>query len=169
LLPLLLIPGAVGTYYAFKEHYAANMRIAMYFTTIGVTALCMSLLMLPSLNWYLVTYILALPVTQQPSMIIILQALHCYLGVFIGDILGLGSLLVWFFITSLVMLYSRTISMVFGVILLILALCAAIVLTLWIMDYAPTIYSNVQVPGIVALWVFICGMGLISIHKKRAK
>lgn len=165
LLPLLLIPGAVATYYTFRHLHAANMRVGMYFATTGVIALAFSLLMLPSLNWHLVTYINALPVADQPSMIVMLQAIHTYFGVFIGDLLGIGSLLVWFFITSFVMMRDPAMPRPVGIIQLIIALLATLALALRYSAVMPETYVNMQVPGLVALWIFICGISLISLRR----
>src|SRR5205085_7252371 len=109
ILPLLLIPGAVATFYTFIEQHEANMRVGMYFATAGVLSLCLSLLMLPSLNWHLVSYIQTLPRNSQPELIIILQGIHDYFGVFVADILGFGCLMIWFLITSFVMLRTTVV------------------------------------------------------------
>jgi hypothetical protein len=165
LLPLLLIPGAVGTFYAFIEPHEANMRCGMYFATAGALALCISLMMLPSINWHLTSYISTMSGSQQASMIIILQSLHSYLGVFIGDLLGFGCLLIWFFITSFVMLRTSVMPHAVGVIQLIIAIIATLVLALRYSGLIPDIHINMQVPAIMALWVFITGIGLISLRR----
>src|SRR5262245_53751668 len=59
--PLLLIPGAIGTYYTFVDVYDSHMRLATSFALVGAIALTLSLMMLPSLNWIISTYLLALP------------------------------------------------------------------------------------------------------------
>lgn len=163
--PLLLIPGAVGAYYNFIDKHEANMRVGMYFATTGAIGLTLSLMMLPSINWHLATYIQTLKGVDQGSMIIILQSLHSYFGVFVGDMLGLGCILVWFFITSFVMLRSSHIPHIVGTIELILAILAALILLARYSGIAPNLYLNIQVSGIIALWVFVCGIGLISLRK----
>lgn len=164
-LPLLLIPGAVATFYTFIEPHEANMRCGMYFATAGALALSLSILMLPSINWHLVTYIGTMGGESQASMIIMLQAMHTYFGIFVGDILGLGCLLVWAFITSFVMLRTSVMPHVLGVIQLIIAIIAALVLIFRYTGLIPDVYANVQAPGLIALWVFITGIGLISLRK----
>jgi hypothetical protein len=164
-LPMLLIPGAVGAYYTFIEKYEANMRCGMYFATAGAFAISLSLLMLPSINWYLSSYIYNMPRPEQPHMIILLQSLHSYLGVFVGDLLGFGCLLVWFFITSFVMMRSTAIPHPLGIIELIIAICAALILMFRYSGLVPDSHVNMQAPGVFALWIFICGIGLISLRK----
>ncbi len=165
LIPLLLIPGAVAAYYTFKHIHAANMRVGMYFATTGVIALTISLLMLPSLNWHLVTFLRSLPEANQATMIILLQAFNSYFGVFVGDILGIGSLLVWFFITSCVMINDPAMPRAVGVIQLLITLVAAVVLILRYSGCMPLSHLTIQVPGVVALWIFICGISLISLRR----
>lgn len=167
LLPLLLIPGAVAAYYTFIDVHEANMRVGMYFATIGAFALCISLLMIPSINWHLVSYIQKMQGGEQSSMMIILQGIHSYFGIFIGDVLGLGCLLVWFFITSFVMLHDPAMPRAVGVVQLIISICAALVLGVRYANIMPDIYLNIQAPAIVALWIFICGVSLISLRKEK--
>lgn len=165
LVPLLLIPGAVAAFYAFIDRHEANMRVGMYFATAGAFALCLGLLLLPSLNWYLVGHIGKMTTPDQISAITFLQGLHSYFGVFVGDLLGFGCLLVWFFITSLVMFRSPVVPHAVGIILLILAITAALVLAFRYTGLVPDTHINVQAPGIFALWTFICGITLISLRK----
>lgn len=166
LLPLLLIPGAVACFYAFIEPHEAHMRCGMYFATAGALALSISLLMLPSLNWHLVSYIPTLTGSVQSAIIINLQAIHTYFGVFIGDILGLGCLLIWIFITSFVMIRTPVLPHLVGVFELIFAFCAALILLIRYFGLASQVWVNIQAPAIIALWIFICGIGLVSLRQK---
>ncbi|OGT37778.1 MAG: hypothetical protein A3F11_01180 [Gammaproteobacteria bacterium RIFCSPHIGHO2_12_FULL_37_14] len=166
LLPLLLIPGAVATYYTFIEKHEANMRVGMYFATAGVIALCISLLMLPSINWHLLSHVDGMPVEIKASTIITIQALHSYFGIYVGDILGLGCLLVWFFITSLVMMRSGVVPRLLGVIEVIIAICATLLLMFRYLEETQLIYTNIQAPGFIALWIFLCGIGLLSLRNR---
>lgn len=165
LLPMLLIPGAVAMFYSFIDVHEANMRVGMYFATAGALALSISLLMLPSLNWQLLTYIPTLTGNDQAMMIVLLKAWHTYLGLYIGDVLGFGSLLVWFFITSFVMLRDPAMPHVVGLIQIIISICAALILLLRYLNITPEVIANVQAPGIIALWIFIAGISLISFRK----
>lgn len=165
LTPMLLIPGAVASYYTFIERHEANMRVSMYFATAGALALSISLLMLPSINWHLVSHIRGMSGSEQSSMMILLQALHSYLGVFVGDILGIGCLLVWFVITSFVMLRTNVMPHAVGVIELIIAICAILILAIRYSGLVPDFLINIQAPGIIALWIFICGISLVSLRK----
>lgn len=166
LLPLLLIPGAVAAFYTFIDKHEANMRTGMYFATAGALALSISLLMLPSLNWHFITYLhQKIPAAQQEPMIVILQSLHSYLGVFIGDLLGLGCLVVWFLITSFVMLRSNVMPHAVGVIELIIAIVGVLSLAARYSGITPLELINLQAPGVFALWIFICGVSLLSFRE----
>lgn len=163
--PFLLIPGAVGLFYNFIEKHEANMRIGMYFATTAVVGLSLSLMMLPSINWYLAPYVRDLHGVEQTSMIVLLQSIHDYFGVFIGDLMGMGCLLVWFFITSIVMIRSNAMPHIVGTVQLIIALITALVLIARYSGLAPDIHTTVSLSALVALWVFICGISLISLRK----
>ncbi|OGT60423.1 MAG: hypothetical protein A3F14_00265 [Gammaproteobacteria bacterium RIFCSPHIGHO2_12_FULL_43_28] len=165
ILPLLIIPGAVGAFYIFSDKYEANMRCGLFFAAAGAFALTLSLLMLPSINWHLATYINTLPAAQQGMMIILLQSFHTYFGVYVGDIMGFGCLLVWFFISSIIMIKTDHMPHIVGIIQLVLAICAALILTVRYTGLVPDIHVNVQAPGIFALWIFIYGIALISLRK----
>lgn len=164
-LPLLLIPSAVGAYYAFIDRYEANMRVGMYFATVAAIAMTISLMMIPSVNWHLATYIPTLPMAEQPSLIIILKAIHSLFGIYLGDVLGIGCLLIWFFITSIVMMRTDVMPHSVGVIEFIIALFGALVLILRYSGFIPNIHLIIQINGIISLWLFICGIALVSIRK----
>lgn len=165
LLPLLIIPGAVGAYYLFSEKHGAHMRVGMYFATMGAFALTISLLMIPSLNWHLTAYIPTLPEELQATMIIFLKSIHSYFGLFIGDLLGLGCIFVWFLIASSVIFYDNSLPRAVGVVQLIIAIIAMVVLGLRDAGLMPDLYNNVQVAGLMALWFFIYGIAMISLHR----
>lgn len=165
LLPLLIIPGAIAVFYSFVENHEPFMKIGMYFAIIGSFALTLSLLMLPSLNWHLLAALSNMSGDVKMSTLATIQALHNYFGVFIGDILGVGCLLVWFFITSLTMMRSSIVPRFLGVIELIIAICATIVLIFRFFEVTQIISTNLQAPGFIALWVFLCGIGLLSLRR----
>lgn len=165
IIPLLIVPGAVGAYYLFSEKHEANMRVGMYFATIGALCLAISLLIMPSLNWHLTTFIPTLPAATQGTMIIFLQALHSYFGIFLGDLLGLGCLFIWFLIASFVILTDDSLPRAVGIIQLIVTFLAIFVLCLRDSGLLPNIYNNIQVTGLFALWLFIFGISMISLHK----
>jgi hypothetical protein len=165
ILPLLLIPAAVGTYYTFIDVHEANMRVGMYFATVGALALCLSLLMLPSINWHLVTYIQSVSGAEQANLVITLQALQSYLGVYLGDLLGFGCLIVWFIITSFVMVRDPEMPRAVGIIQIVISLIAVLILLMRYSGLAPAMHVNLQAPGVMALWIFISGISLISLRR----
>lgn len=165
LTPLLLVPGAVGSYYLFSEKHEANMRVGMYFATIGVTALAISLLMIPSLNWILTSYIPTLTNEVQPPIIMLLQSFHHYFGIYIGDILGLGCLLIWFFIASFVIIRDDALPRPVGSVQLLIAFLTLFILILRTLGLLPEVYNNIQIAGLISLWLFIYGISVISLHK----
>lgn len=165
LSPLLLIPGALGAYYEFEDNYEAHMCIGKYFAIIGTLGLVLNLMMIPSISWHLTTYIQTLSAHDQIPLIIILQALHNYFGIFVGDFLGLGSLLVWFFITSLVIMRSGKIHHLVGYIQLIISILITLSLLVRYTNLMPYIHFNIQISALIALWCFILGFSLVSLRR----
>lgn len=164
-IPLLIIPGAVGAYYLFSEKHGANMFVGLMFATVGSMCLAISLLIMPSLNWHLTSYIPTLSGSIQPTMIIFLQSLHSYFGIFLGDLLGLGCIFIWFLIASIVAITDDSLPRPVGIIQLIIAVLAIFILCLRDSQLLPDIYNNIQVAGLFSLWLFIYGISMISLHK----
>jgi hypothetical protein len=165
-LPLLLIPAAIGTYYAFAQKYEVNMRVGVYFATAGAIALTLSLMMIPSISWHLVSAMQTLPVQDKPVIIAILQGTYNYLGRYVGDILGLGCTLVWVIMTSIVMLKSKLLPRSIALSEAVLAGIMVIVLLLHYTNIMPNIIFMIHVTSILALWAFLGGMGLMCLKVK---
>lgn len=166
LTPLLLIPSAVGCYYAFQKRHEANMRVGMYFATTGAVAFALSLMLLPSFNWQFSGYLPTLTGETQLLGVLVLKSMHYYFGMFVGDVLGLTCILIWLLIASLVTIYDEVLPKIIGWIGLVLVLAIWLILFVRYMDIAPNIHANIQVGAILALWFFIFGIGLISLEKE---
>jgi len=164
LSPLLLIPGAISAYYIFLEKFAGFMHIASYFALIGIMALTFSLLMLPSVDWIVASYIQNFTVSHQNIFIVLLMALNSYLGVYIGDILGIGCLTVWFAMVSIAMIRSQIFPLFVGIFELSIASLIVIDIALRYLEISPTIYANIQVQGLIGLWLFVCGICAIKLE-----
>ncbi|EKD54898.1 MAG: hypothetical protein ACD_60C00036G0010 [uncultured bacterium] len=165
LTPLLLIPAAVGSYYAFQQRYEANMRVGMYFATTGAIAFAMSLMLLPSFTWQFSGYLPMLSGQAQVLGVLILKSMHYYFGMFIGDILGLGCILIWLLITSIVAIRSKVLPVILGWIGFILVLFIFLILAVRYFEIVPNIHANIQVGALLALWFFIFGIGLVSLKR----
>jgi hypothetical protein len=166
IVPALIFPGAMGTYYAFSDTQEAQMRLGMHFATLGAFALMLSLMMLPSIHWILTAYLLSVEPAHQPELIAVLNAMHNYFGIFVGDILGVGCLLVWFLISSLAIMRTNVMPHPVGFIELMIALGGITVILLRYLGIMPDIHFAIQINGIIALWTFILGIGLISLRNE---
>jgi hypothetical protein len=167
LLPLLLIPGSVGAYYAFREHNEASMRTALIFALIAVVALTLCLMRWPSLNWYI-----ALSYTQDPGQRGLLSAislaLNTYLGTYLGGILASVAASIWFFITCSAMLHDKG----FPKWIAYTGIVAGIYLILAITDRIGMVSGFIStlfrlVAPIDVVWLLIFGVGLL-IHPKAS-
>jgi hypothetical protein len=161
LLPLLLVPAVISIYYYFKDTDKFLMRIGMSFAQIGISALVISLLLLPTLNWIVLPFMQNKVVDAQPMFILFFQAINSYFSIGVGDILGLGSLFIWLVITSCVMLKSEIYPVFLGIINLIIALSALAVLILRITNTLPTAHQVVQLPVLLSVWSLIVGISLM--------
>jgi hypothetical protein len=159
LLPLLFIPSIVATYYMLKEKSEPTMLVALCLGLIGVTALTMSLLVLPSFDWYFLSHLPALNAQQQALIVPLLQGWHGYWGIFVGDMLGLGCLLGWIFITSVLIFYSKKFHYLLRLALLLISSLTIFILALHY--YGATVLNYIQVTSLLMAWIFLCGMGLI--------
>lgn len=166
IVPLLLIPAAVSTFYAFRKTEEAMMHVGIYFAIVGMLGILLSLMMLPSLSWMILTDLPALPVSAHPATIVILKALHNYFGIYIGDILGVGCLLVWFFLTSLAMIRATWIPSIIGTLEILITVFGAAVLGMRYIGYTPLVHMYITMIGIISLWLFICGFCFVFLKKE---
>lgn len=164
LLPLLLIPAVISLYYYFKNTHKFLMRVGMSFALIGISALVISLLLLPTLNWIVLPFFQNKVIETQPMFILFFQAINSYFSIGVGDILGLGSIFTWLVITSYVMLKSEFYPVSLGIINLIIALSALAVLILHTIDILPTAHQLIQLPVLLSVWSLIVGISLMVLN-----
>ena len=86
-LPLLLIPGAVGTYFACPSS-RGRMTLALVIATLGALAMCLGLMRWPSIHWALAEAYAHLGVEAKSSLAAVVVGLNLYLGNYIGEFLG---------------------------------------------------------------------------------
>jgi len=101
-LPLLLIPGAVGTYFACLSS-KGRMTIALLFASIGCLAMCLGLMRWPSVHWALADAYAQSGVDAQSSISAVFLGLNLYLGNYIGEFLGEICLSIFFLFSGLSM------------------------------------------------------------------
>lgn len=163
--PLLLIPGSLGAYYAFRNESEPSMRMSVLFAVITVIGLVISLLRWPAFNWYIA---LAYTQTNDPNQFwnlsTILLAMNTFFGTFIGGIMATMCASIWFFIVSSAMLRAKDFPNWLGY----FGILAGVFLILSIVNVFGLIPNGhiIQAFGALdAVWLLIFGVSLL-IHKK---
>ena len=87
LLPLLLVPGAVGAYLACPSS-RGRMMLALVLASLGALAMCLGLMRWPSVHWALADAYANAGAGAQASLGAVFTGLNLYLGNYIGEFLG---------------------------------------------------------------------------------
>lgn len=99
-LPLLLVPGAIGTYFACPSS-RGRMTLALVATSIGALAMCLGLMRWPSIHWALAEAYAQSGAEARSSLSAVFLGLNLYLGNYIGEFLGELCLGVFFLLSGL--------------------------------------------------------------------
>lgn len=99
-LPLLLVPGAVGAYFACPSS-RGRMTLALVVASIGSLAMCLGLMRWPSIHWALADAYAQAGVEAKSSLATVFLGLNVYLGNYIGEFLGEVCLAAFFFFVGL--------------------------------------------------------------------
>ena len=103
LLPLLLVPGAVGTHSACPSS-RARMTLALVVASLGALAMCLGLMRWPTLHWALAEAYSSAGVDTKSALGAVFDGMNLYLGKYIGEFLGETMLAAFFLLTGLSML-----------------------------------------------------------------
>lgn len=99
-LPLLLIPGAVGAYFACSSS-RGRMTLALIGAVIGAFAMCLGLARWPSVHWALAQAYAVSDAQAMVSIGAVFTGLNTYLGNYIGEFLGEICLAAFFCLTGI--------------------------------------------------------------------
>lgn len=102
-LPLLLVPGAVGAYFACPAS-RGRMTIALIAATLGAFAMCLGLMRWPSIHWILADAYASSGAESRSGFSAIFEGLNVYLGNYIGEFLGETCLAVFFLLAGMSMI-----------------------------------------------------------------
>jgi hypothetical protein len=102
LLPLLLLPGAVGSYLACPSS-RGRMTLALVVASIGALAMCLGLMRWPSIHWALASAYAQSGAEANSSLGAVFTGLNLYLGNYIGEFLGEACLAAFFLLAGLSM------------------------------------------------------------------
>jgi hypothetical protein len=99
LLPLLLIPGAVGASLALPDS-PGLMTLALVLACLGALAMCLGLMRWPSIHWALAESYESAGGEARRSIGAVFHGLNLYLGNYIGEFLGEINLGAFFLLTG---------------------------------------------------------------------
>ena len=99
-LPLLLVPGAVGAYFACPLS-RGRMTLALVAASLGSLAMCLGLMRWPSIHWALADAFAESGPDTKASLSAVFLGLNQYLGNYIGEFLGEACLAVFFLFSGL--------------------------------------------------------------------
>jgi hypothetical protein len=106
LLPLLLIPAAIGARAAFGEAAPNGMRAAVVFATIAAVSMLLGLARWPSVHWELArAYATATP-DARGAIDAVFLGLNVYLGNYLGEFVGEVALNAFFVLVGFAALRS---------------------------------------------------------------
>lgn len=102
LLPLLLIPAAVGAYAALGGEAPSRMRVAAALAGLSALAMMLGLLRWPSVHWSLATsYAASTDDAERRAIAAVFDGLNSFLGNFVGEFVGELALNLFFLLTAL--------------------------------------------------------------------
>lgn len=161
-LPLLLVPGAIGTYFACPSS-RGRMTVALVAASIGALAMCFGLMRWPSIHWALAEAYAQAGTETRNSLSAVFLGLNLYLGNYIGEFLGELCLGVFFLLSGLSLLAEARFpkwlgwaGAAFAVLFLIGALRNAVPAVQPVSDI-----NNALLP----LWMVVLGVSLIWYSK----
>lgn len=162
-LPLLLIPGAVGTWFACPSS-CGRMTLALVFSILGALAMCLGLMRWPSIHWELAEAYVQAGTEARPALDAVFNSLNLYLGNYIGEFLGEMALAIFFLLSGISMKaetnYPKWLAW------------SGIVFSLLFMLGAFRNITGVVQPiadinnGLLPLWMIVLGVALIRYSKR---
>lgn len=102
-LPLLIVPGAVGAYFACPSS-RGRMTLALVVASFGALAMCLGLMRWPSIHWALAEIYSQAGTETKSSLDAVFNGMNLYLGNYIGEFLGEITLAAFFLLSGLSML-----------------------------------------------------------------
>lgn len=98
-LPLLLVPGAVGTFFACPSS-RGRMTLALVLASIAALSMCLGLMRWPSVHWALAEAYSDGAAETKSSIAAVFNGLNSYLGNYIGEFLGETALAAFFLLAG---------------------------------------------------------------------
>ncbi len=162
-LPLLLVPAAVGTFFACPSS-RGRMTIALVAAAIGALAMCIGLMRWPSIHWALAQAYAQAGVEARISLAAVFAGLNLYLGNYIGEFLGEICLAFFFLLCGLSLLDEARFPRWLG-------WCAAAFAGLFaigaLRNAVPAVQGISDVNNaLLPLWMIVLGVSLLMYSRK---
>jgi hypothetical protein len=157
-LPLLLVPGAVGAYFACPAS-RGRMTLGLVAASLGALAMGLGLMRWPSIHWALADAYSQVGSEAQSSIGAVFLGLNLYLGNYIGEFLGEICLAAFFLLTGLSLLDEARFPKWLGVVGVVFALLFAV--GAW-RNALPAVQPIADINNLLLpLWMVILGVSLI--------
>jgi len=164
-LPLLLVPGAVGTFVACPSS-RGRMTLALVLASIAALSMCLGLMRWPSVHWGLAEAYSGAEGETKSSIEATFNGLNLYLGNYIGEFLGETALASFFFLAGFSLLNEARFPKWLGWSGVVFALFFA-------MGALRNVTSSVQLVAdvnnaLLPLWMIVLGASLLWYGRPRA-
>jgi len=165
LLPLLLIPAAVGAYAALRERQEGLMRTAVLLALVASVTMMLGLLRWPSVQWELALAWAGAGEDERVVLAAVFDGLNRYLGTYLGEFVGELCLNAFFILTGVAM--WRGAGFARWVAPLGIAAGALGWIAMWrnVTDVvAPAAAFN---NAVLPIWLLIFGVGLVRLSRRQ--
>jgi hypothetical protein len=157
-LPLLLVPGAVGAFFACPSS-RGRMTLALAAAMLGALAMCLGLMRWPSIHWALAEAYAQSGADAKSSLSAVFLGLNLYLGNYIGEFLGEVCLAFFFLLTGLSLVNESRFPKWLG-------WCGVVFAALFVIgafrNVTPAVQGIADVNNtLLPLWVVVLGLSLI--------
>lgn len=169
LLPLLLIPASLGSYYAFKDINEPGIRLGLIFATFGAFGLAFCLMRWPTFNWYLARFFKFGTSGQLSTASAIFHGLDDYLGLFVGGIFSKICISIWFFIVSAAMLKTPNFPKWIGYLGYIAAIYLLLTLSMPFILNAPLAFIKITNVFSIIEFLWLLAFGISLLYYKEPK
>jgi uncharacterized protein DUF4386 len=162
LLPLLLVPAAVGAFAALRASDEGEMRLALVLAVVAAMSMMLGLLRWPSIQWELARAYTASGPDARTALAAIFDGLNRYLGTYLGEFVGELCLNAFFLLSARAMWRSRILSP--WVAALGLAAGALGWIAMWRNVTGLVAPISALNNAVLPLWMIVFGIGLLTVR-----
>jgi uncharacterized protein DUF4386 len=161
LLPLLLIPAAVGAFTALRASDEGEMRVALLLAVVAAVSMMLGLLRWPSIQWELARAYEASGSDARVVLAAIFDGLNRYLGNYLGEFVGELCLNAFFILSALAMFRGKILPRWVAGLGLACGTLGWIAMWRNVTDVvAPVAALN---NAVLPLWMIVFGVGLLRV------